>query len=96
MGDDDGKNIDDSKAKNKPHWAVNLMQNFYESKKWFNTYHFFRLAHRFACITDTKLVGIVLTPDVRLGYENKEILTPNVKVVFLQIFSVTQRELDWL
>ncbi|WP_230056306.1 hypothetical protein [Campylobacter suis] len=37
-----------------------------------------------------------LYSDVRLGYENKEILTPNVKVVFLQIFSVTQRELDWL
>ncbi|WP_430803865.1 MULTISPECIES: suppressor of fused domain protein [unclassified Campylobacter] len=46
--------------------------------------------------TDTKLADIVFVPDVRLGDENREILTLNGKVVFLQMVGVTQYELSWL
>ena len=79
-----------------PFWAISLMQNLakyvYNSKKWFEAYHFIPTNSPLRLNTDTKLVGVVFAPDPVLG----GIDTPNGRVEFLQMVGITQRELDWL
>ena len=79
-----------------PFWAISLMQNLakyvYNSKKWFEAYHFIPTNSPLRLNTDTKLVGVAFAPDQVLG----GIDTPNGRVEFLQMVGITQRELDWL
>ena len=90
-GDKDADN-----AKHEPYWAMNVMQNLaryvFDSKKWFEAYHFIPANGPIRLDTDTKLVGIAFAPDPQLG----TIETPNGEVTFLQMVGLTQEELDWL
>ena len=70
----------------------NLAKYVYNSKKWFEAYHFIPTNSPLRLNTDTKLVGVVFAPDPLLG----GIDTPNGRVEFLQMVGITQRELDWL
>ena len=83
-------------AKNEPSWAMNVMQNLaryvFESKNWFEAYHFIPANGPIRLECDTKLVGIAFAPDPQLG----TIETPNGEVAFLQMVGITQKELDWL
>ena len=83
-------------TKNEPSWAMNVMQNLaryvFESKKWFEAYHFIPANGPIRLECDTKLVGIAFAPDPQLG----TIETPNGEVAFLQMVGITQEELDWL
>ena len=83
-------------AKNEPSWAMNVMQNLaryvFESKKWFEAYHFIPANGPIRLECDTKLVGIAFAPDPQLG----TIETPNGEVAFLQMVGITQKELDCL
>ncbi|AWL77553.1 riboflavin biosynthesis protein [Capnocytophaga canimorsus] len=87
---------DADKAKNEPYWAMNLMQNLakyvFNSKKWFEAYHFIPANGPIRLDSDTKLVGIAFVPDPQLGV----IETPHGEVSFLQMVGLTQEELDWL
>lgn len=79
-----------------PFWAINLMNNLgryvFESKKWFEPYHFIPANSPIRSDTETALVGIAFVPDPKLP----AIDTPNGKVDFLQMVGLTQSELDWL
>ena len=79
-----------------PFWAINLMNNLgryvFESKKWFEPYHFIPANSPIRSDTETALVGIAFVPDPKLP----AIDTPNGKVDFLQMIGLTQSELDWL
>ena len=83
-------------AKNEPSWAMNMMQNLaryvFNSKKWFEAYHFIPANGPIRLECDTKLVGIAFAPDPQLG----TIETPNGEIAFLQMVAITQQELDWL
>ena len=83
-------------TKNEPFWAMNMMQNLaryvFDSKKWFEAYHFIPANGPIRLESDTKLVGIAFAPDPQLG----TIETPNGEVAFLQMVGITQEELDWL
>ena len=86
----------DNGAKHEPYWVMNVMQNLaryvFESKKWFEAYHFIPANGPIRLECDTKLVGIAFAPDPQLG----TIETPNGEVAFLQMVGITQEELDWL
>ena len=94
--DPDSKSGNGSVVPHEPFWAIALMQNFakyvYNSKKWFEAYHFIPTNSPLRLNSDTKLVGVAFTPDPVLG----GIDTPNGRVDFLQMVGITQRELDWL
>jgi hypothetical protein len=83
-------------TKNEPFWVMNMMQNLaryvFDSKKWFEAYHFIPANGPIRLECDTKLVGIAFAPDPQLG----TIETPNGEVAFLQMVGITQEELDWL
>ena len=74
----------DNGAKHEPYWVMNVMQNLaryvFESKKWFEAYHFIPANGPIRLECDTKLVGIAFAPDPQLG----TIETPNGEVAFLQ------------
>ena len=94
--DPDSKSGDDTVVPYEPFWAISLMQNLakyvYNSKKWFEAYHFIPTNSPLRLNTDTKLVGVAFAPDPVLGGTD----TPNGRVEFLQMVGITQRELDWL
>ena len=94
--DPDSKSGDGSVVPHEPFWAISLMQNLakyvYNSKKWFEAYHFIPTNSPLRLNTDTKLVGVAFAPDPVLG----GIDTPNGRVEFLQMVGITQRELGWL
>ena len=83
-------------TKNEPFWVMNMMQNLaryvFDSKKWFEAYHFIPANGPIRLESDTKLVGIAFAPDPQLG----TIETSNGEVAFLQMVGITQQELDWL
>lgn len=82
--------------KNEPKWAISFMQNLaryvFESKKWFEPYHFIPANGPIRLDTNTKIVGVAFVPDTQLG----KIDTPHGEVTFLQMVGLTQEELDWL
>ena len=94
--DPDSKSFGGAVALHEPFWAISLMQNLakyvYNSKKWFEAYHFIPTNSPLRLNTDTKPVGVAFAPDPVLG----GIDTPNGRVEFLQMVGITQRELDWL
>ena len=97
FADDPGsESDDDTVVPHEPFWAISLMQNLakyvYNSKKWFEAYHFIPTNSPLRLNTDTKLVGVAFAPDPVLG----GIDTPNGRVEFLQMVGITQRELGWL
>ena len=97
FADDPGsKSSDGSVVPHEPFWAISLMQNLakyvYNSKKWFEAYHFIPTNSPLRLNTDTKLIGVAFAPDPVLG----GIDTPNGRVEFLQMVGITQRELEWL
>ena len=67
----------------------NLATYAYNSKKWFEAYHFIPTNSPLRLNTVTKLVGVTFAPDPVLG----GIDTPNSRVEFLQMVGITQREL---
>lgn len=94
--DPDLESGDGSVVPHEPFWTISLMQNLakyvYNSKKWFEAYHFIPTNSPLRLNTDTKPVGVAFAPDPVLG----GIDTPNGRVEFLQMVGITQRELDWL
>ena len=94
--DPDSKSSDGSVVPHEPFWAISLMQNLakyvYNSKKWFEAYHFIPTNSPLRLNTVTKLVGVAVASDPLLG----GIDTPNGRVEFLQMVGITQRELEWL
>ena len=97
FADDPDSDLGDGNvAVNEPFWAISLMQNLakyvYNSKKWFEAYHFIPANSPLRLNTVTKLVGVIFAPDPVLG----GIDTLNGRVEFLQMVGITQRELDWL
>ncbi len=77
-----------------PYWAMNMIQNIaryvFESGKWFEAGHYMPANGPIKLESDTKLVGLAFDSDPKL----KSIDTPHGKVEFLQIFGLTQKELD--
>jgi len=94
--DPDSKSGDDTVVPYEPFWAISLMQNLakyvYNSKKWFEAYHFIPTNSPLRLNTDTKLVSVAFAPDPVPG----GIDTSNGRVELLQMVGITQRELDWL
>ena len=95
-GDGDAETKNGGKVPHEPNWAMNLMQNLaryvYNNKDWFEEYHFVPANGPIRQECDTKLVGIIFTLDPELGSINP----PHGQVDFLQLFGITQKELDWL
>ena len=77
-----------------PYWAMNMIQNIaryvFESGKWFEAGHYMPAKGPIKLESDTKLVGLAFDTDPELD----SIDTPHGKVEFLQLFGLTQKELD--
>ena len=77
-----------------PNWALNLMQNIaryvFKSGRWFEPGHRMPANGPIKLDDPTQLVGIVFDLDAELGV----IDTPHGEVQFLQMFGVSQAELD--
>lgn len=81
-----------------PLWAIEVMNNLaryvYESKNWFEEYHF--VPANGPIRTETKLevdiVGLIFVTDPELG----KISTPHGEVTFLQMVGITSKELERL
>ena len=76
-----------------PIWACNLMQNLaryvFESGKWFEEYHWIPANGPINADSDTDIVGLIFVNDTEL----KPVDSPHGKVVFLQMFGITENEL---
>lgn len=87
----------DNGATNEPFWVISVMNNLaryvFDSKNYFEPYHFIPCNSPIRMDTDTAIVGIAFAPDPKLP---EELDTPNGKVQFLQMVGLTQAELDWL
>ena len=77
-----------------PNWAINMIQNIaryvFESGKWFEAGHYIPANGPIKLDSETKLVGLAFDTDSEL----ESIDTPHGKVEFLQLFGLTQKELD--
>ena len=77
-----------------PFWAVNLIRNIakyvFSSGNWFEPNHYMPANGPLRLNTDTDLVGLVFFHDPELGV----IQTVHGEVQFLQMFGVTQTELE--
>ena len=77
-----------------PMWAIDLAQNIaryvFKTGRWFEPGHYMPAKGPLKLDDPTALVGIVLGVDPELGV----IQTPHGAVQFLQMFGVTQAELD--
>lgn len=77
-----------------PSWVYSLIQNIaryvFNSKKWFEPYHYMPANGpiRFEC--DTKITGLAFLLDPELGKIN----TPHGEVQFLQMFGITDEEIN--
>ena len=79
---------------NGPTWVFQLIQNIaryvFKSGKWFEPYHYMPANGQIRTDSDTTLRGLVFLLDPELG----EINTPHGKVQFLQLFGITDKELN--
>lgn len=79
-----------------PTWVYGLMQNIaryvFNSKNWFEPYHYMPANGQIRLSCDTKLTGIAFLLDPDLG----KISTPHGEVQFLQMFGITDEEIDLL
>ncbi len=77
-----------------PNWAINLVQNIaryvFKSGKWFEPGHCMPANGPLKIGDPTALVGVAFDIDPELGV----IETPHGEVQFLQMFGITQAELD--
>ncbi len=79
---------------NPPMWAMNMLQNVakyvFKSGNWLEDGHYMTAKGPIKSGADTKLFGLAFTEDPELG----AIQTVHGEVQFLQVFGVTQNELD--
>lgn len=79
-----------------PLWAIQVMNNLaryvYESKRWFEPYHFIPAKGPIRLETATDITGLAFVPDPELGV----IQTPHGEVSFLQMVGLTTKEVDRL
>ena len=77
-----------------PVWVVDLMQNIaryiFESGKWFEPYHCLPTNGPIYVDTDTDIVGVIFIADPELPAQS----SPHGQVEFLQMFGVTESELE--
>jgi hypothetical protein len=77
-----------------PVWVCNLMQNLaryvFSSGRWFEPLHWLPANGPIKADDPTEIVGLIFLPDPELP----PILTPHGKVEFLQMFGVTEGELE--
>jgi len=77
-----------------PIWVCNLLQNLaryvFESKKWFEQYHWIPANGPIRFDYETDIVGLAFLNDPVLG----PIDSPHGRVEFIQAFGITQSELD--
>ena len=82
------------KSEDEPYWAMNMLQNIaryvFKSGKWFESGHYMPAHGPIRQEYDTELVGLAFTTDSQLGVIN----TVHGKVEFLQVFGITQTEID--
>ncbi|WP_196889435.1 suppressor of fused domain protein [Aureivirga sp. CE67] len=75
-----------------PKWVVSLMQNLakyvFNSKNWFEEYHFIPANGPIRLNTETDITAIAFIEDPEMG----SIDTPNGKVQFLQMVGITTEE----
>ena len=75
-----------------PKWVVSLMQNLakyvFNSKKWFEEYHFIPAKGPIRSNTETDITAIAFIEDPEMGI----IETPNGNVQFLQMIGITTNE----
>lgn len=79
-----------------PGWAIQMMNNLaryvFNSKKWFEPYHFVPANGPIRLNTDTDIVGLAFVTDPELG----RIETPHGEVTFLQMVGLTTAEVERL
>ncbi|MBW8684181.1 suppressor of fused domain protein [Chitinophaga rhizophila] len=79
-----------------PLWAIQVMNNLaryvYQSKRWFEPYHFIPAKGPIRLETATDIVGLAFAPDPELG----TIKTPHGEVTFLQMVGLTSKEVERL
>ncbi len=79
-----------------PQWVVSLMQNLaryvFNSKKWFEEFHFIPANGPIRLNTDTEITAIAFVSDPELGKIN----TPHGEVQFLQMVGITSKEYEQL
>ena len=79
-----------------PLWAIQVMNNLaryvYESKRWFEPYHFIPAKGPIRLETATDITGLAFVPDPEMGV----IQTPHGEVSFLQMVGLTTKEVDRL
>lgn len=79
-----------------PTWAIQVMNNLaryvFESKRWFEPYHFVPANGPIRLETATDIVGLAFVPDPELG----AIQTPHGEVTFLQMVGLTTKEVERL
>lgn len=79
-----------------PQWVVSLMQNLaryvFNSKKWFEEFHFIPANSPIRLNTDTEITAIAFVSDPELGKIN----TPHGEVQFLQMVGITSKEYEQL
>lgn len=77
-----------------PVWVCNLMQNLaryvFSSGRWFEPFHWIPANGPIKADDPTEIVGLIFLPDPQL----QPIITPHGKVEFLQMFGVTEGELE--
>ncbi|WP_299185012.1 suppressor of fused domain protein [uncultured Aquimarina sp.] len=79
-----------------PKWVISLMQNLakyvFNSKKWFEEYHFIPANGPIRLNTKTNITAIAFVEDPEMG----TIKTPNGNVQFLQMVGITTEEYEQL
>ncbi|WP_108803879.1 suppressor of fused domain protein [Aquimarina sp. Aq107] len=79
-----------------PKWVISLMQNLakyvFNSKKWFEEYHFIPANGPIRLNTETNITAIAFVEDPKMG----TIKTPNGNVQFLQMVGITTEEYEQL
>ncbi|AXT54449.1 suppressor of fused domain protein [Aquimarina sp. AD1] len=79
-----------------PKWVISLMQNLakyvFNSKKWFEEYHFIPANGPIRLNTETNIIAIAFVEDPEMG----TIKTPNGNVQFLQMVGITTEEYEQL
>lgn len=79
-----------------PLWASHVMNNLaryvFNSKRWFEPYHFVPANGPIRLETATDITGLAFVPDPELGV----ISTPHGEVTFLQMVGLTSREVERL
>jgi hypothetical protein len=79
-----------------PKWVISLMQNLakyvFNSKKWFEEYHFIPANGPIRLNTETDITAITFVEDPEMG----KVETANGMIQFLQIVGITSNEYDQL